>query len=134
MHNNRRHESKTTSRLDEAPVGIEITVGADRSFCKLLPEAIDEALYSLGESVRTAIYFHLENAFGIRRHEIPYRIDDFSDALEKIFGLGARSLEIMFMKHLRNRIGLVCKWDLPKWVVPDLTFKQYVLLMKQNFE
>jgi hypothetical protein len=113
---------------------VELTVGTELIFNKILLEAIDDALSSLSESVKESIYHHLEKIFNIKKYEIPDRIDDFSDALEKIFGLGARSLEIMFMKHLHNRIGIICKWDLPKWVVPELTFKQYVLLMKQNFE
>lgn len=105
------------------------------NFGQILLEAIDEALLSLGEGVKTTIYFHLEDLFMIKRQEIPYRIDDFSSALERIFGLGARHLEIMFMKSLHSKIGLVCQWPTwCKWVVPEVTFQEYVCLMKQKFE
>jgi hypothetical protein len=129
----RGYGRKTTTVLGEV-TPVELTVGTELTFNKILLEVIDDALSFLGESVKEYIYYHLEKIFNIKKYEIPHRIDDFSDALERIFGLGARPLEVMFMKHLHDRIGIVCKWDLPKWVVPELTFKQYVLLMKQNFE
>lgn len=126
-------------RGNSVPVSVEVTpfeltVGTELTFNKILLEAIDSALSSLGESVKESVYYNMEKIFSIKRYDIPFRIDDFSKALERIFGPGARPLEIMFMKHLHDRVGIVCKWDLPKWVVPDLTFKQYVLLMKQNFD
>lgn len=71
----------------------------------------------------------------IKRQEIPHRIDDFSNALERIFGLGARHLEIMFMKSLHSTIKLVCNWPTwCKWVIPEVTFQEYVCLMKQKLE
>lgn len=105
------------------------------NFDQILLEAIDEALLSLGEGVKTTIYFHLEDLFMIKRQEIPHRIDDFSNALERIFGLGARHLEIMFMKSLHSTIKLVCNWPTwCKWVIPEVTFQEYVCLMKQKLE
>jgi len=47
-------------------------------FDQLLAEAIDEALLSLGESVRTSIYFHLWDQFEIRKQEIPRRLGSSS--------------------------------------------------------
>lgn len=108
---------------------------SEKDFEQILFEAIDETLSNLGESVKTAIYFHLEALFKIKKQEIPYRLGDFSDALERIFGLGTRYLEISFMKNLHSKIGLVCKWPTwCKWVVPEVTFQEYVCLMKQKFE
>lgn len=110
-----------------------------RSFEQILLEAIDEALSSLGESVKKSIYFHVENSFNIKRQEIPQKIDTFSKALEQIFGLGARHLEISFMKSLHPKIKVTCKWPeyewpLSKWIVPEMTFQEYVRLMQQRFE
>lgn len=109
------------------------------SFNKILLEAIDETLFSLGESVKTSIYFHLEETFNIKRREIPLRINDFSNALERIFGIGARHLEILFMKNLRAKIGVTCewpalKWPACKWIIPEVTFQECVDLMKRKFE
>ena len=69
-----------------------------KKFETVLVEAVDEAFSTLGESVKTSIYFHLEHKFIIPKQDIPYRIDDFSDALERIFGIAAKHLEILIMK------------------------------------
>jgi hypothetical protein len=95
--------------------------------------AIDEALSSLGESVKTSIYFHLAESFNIKREEIPRRINEFSNGLERIFGMGAKQLEILFMKNLHAKIGVTCEWPTFKWIIPDVTFQEYVDLMKQNY-
>jgi len=51
-------------------------------FNRLLLEAVDEGLSSMGESSRQAVYFHIEKNSNIRRHEIPCRIEDFDTAIE----------------------------------------------------
>jgi hypothetical protein len=110
-----------------------------KKFNNLLLEAIDEAFFSLGESVRVAIYFHLENTFEIKKSDIPISVADFSTALVKIFGSGARCLEILFMKNLHAKVEVACRWPayeypLCKWIVPEMTFQEYVRLMLQSFE
>ena len=110
-----------------------------KSFDQILLDAIDEALSSLGENVKFSIYFHLEDLFKIRKQEVPSRLSDFSNALEKIFGLGARHLEIMFMKNLHDKIKVTCKWPAYEWplskcVIPEMKFQEYVRIMRQNFE
>lgn len=57
-----------------------------------------------------------------------------SDALEQIFGSGARTLEILIMKKLHEKIGSRYKWEGPNWLVPELTFSQYVELLKLFYE
>lgn len=107
----------------------------DDTFEHFLLEAIEEALSGFGENVKTAVFLHLEENFNIKKEEIPRKIVDFQAALEHFFGLGARSLEILFMKSLHSKIELVCKWPTwCKWVIPDVTFQEYVCLVKQKFE
>jgi len=76
-----------------------------RDFTKLLLEAVDETLSSLGSSSKRAIYFYLERNFSIKKQEIPNRIEEFTDAIEKLFGNGAKILEIQIMKHLHENLG-----------------------------
>lgn len=105
------------------------------TFEHILLEAIEEALSGLGENVKKAVFFHLEENFNIKEKEIPQRIGDFQAALEQVFGLGARNLEILFMKSLHSKIELVCKWPTwCKWVIPEVTFQEYICLMKRKFE
>lgn len=101
----------------------------EATFEKVMLEAVDEALASLGESVRQAIYFHLEKKFKIAKNEIPNRIDDFAKGLEKIFGLGARFIEILIMKNLYGKIGEPLKWEENK----EFSFIGYVEAAKQTF-
>ena len=103
-------------------------------FYQVLLEAVEEAFTSLGEPVEQKIFCTLEKSFGIRRSEIPRRIEDFSAALEKIFGLGAVQLEISVVKRLHKKVLTEYKWNAPEWVVKELTFKEYVNIVKQNFE
>jgi len=73
-------------------------------FEEVLMEAIDESFSSLGEKVKYAVYFHLENNYNIRKSTIPYRIGEFTEAIEDIFGLGAQLVEIRIMKTLYTRL------------------------------
>ncbi len=100
-----------------------------KDFDKLLFQAVDEGLSSIGESPKQAIYFHLEKAFKIKKYEVPYRIDDFADAIEKIFGLGANFLEILIMKYLYEKVGQTVQLHLSK----DFTFTEYVAATKRSF-
>lgn len=76
----------------------------EKTFNKLLLEAVDSALSSLGDSAKQSVYSHLENKFALRKDEIPNRIEDFDSGLEKIFGAGTRFLEIMIMRKLYNEL------------------------------
>lgn len=109
-------------RLEEFKVG-------GKFFERLFLEAVDEALASLGESAKQSVFFHLENKFEIKRNEIPKRIEDFAEGLEKIFGAGAQYLEILIMKGLYERIGRPLEWDKCK----ELVFAEYVVAAKRSF-
>ena len=109
--------------------GIQRLPRKRKAFEKLLTEAVDEALTSLGESAKQSIYFHLENKFKIAKKDIPYKLEDFADGLEKIFGLGARFIEILIMKNLFEKIGQPLEWNQNK----ELEFVEYVAAAKQSF-
>ena len=108
-------------------VGVR-TLAKRSEFDKLLVSAIDEALTSLGESVKQSIYFHIENKFKVARNDIPENLEDFQGGLEKIFGTGARFIEILIMKNLHTKIGLPLKMD-----SEQLEFVEYVGVAKRGF-
>jgi len=101
-----------------------------RDFERLLLEAVDEGLSSLGEPSKQAIYFHLKKSFNIKRQEIPYKIESFAKAIEKIFGLGANFLEIWIMKRLYEKIGRAFEWHEPT----EFAFIEYVAAAKRIFQ
>jgi len=93
------------------------------NFEEALLEAIDEGLSVLGESAKQAVYCHLGKTFKITWQNIPYRLEEFTDAIEGIFGAGAKILEIQIMKCLFKKVGHTFKnYPRPK----DLTFTEYV--------
>jgi len=75
------------------------------AFDTLLLQAIDETLNSLGKSVGQSIYFHIENTLSVARTEIPQNLKEFQEGLEKIFGAGARFIEVLIIKNLHTRSG-----------------------------
>ena len=75
------------------------------TFEEVLLEAIDESFSWLGESEKQAIYFILEKRYKISKQEIPHRIEEFTEAIEDIFGLGAKIIEIRIMKNLFSKMG-----------------------------
>jgi len=99
-----------------------------REFDKLLQSAIDEALISLGESVRQAIYYHIENKFSVPRDNVPENLEEFQLGLEKIFGAGARFIEILIMKNLHSKMQLPLEVD-----SLELEFIDYVNAAEESF-
>ncbi len=105
-------------------------------FDKLLSEAIDEELCSLGEPIKNYLYNHLENNYGIQKQEIPKKIIIFSKMLHKIFGLGASRLEIKFMEKLYSKIKVKIEFpedNWSKWIENDASFSAYVEELRQSF-
>ncbi len=102
---------------------------AERAFEKLLGEAIDDALQTLGDSARQSIYFHLEDRFKVTKDDIPRRLEDFEQGLERIFGPGSRFLEILIMQKLYEKTGKPLDWDETK----ELLFIDYVKAAKQSY-
>jgi hypothetical protein len=75
------------------------------NFEEVFLEAIDEEFSCLGETGKRTIYFYLETKYKIKKHDIPVRIEAFTEAIEDIFGTGAKLLEIRILKNLFKKIG-----------------------------
>ena len=113
--------------LEGGDILANIDYHPDDEFNLVMLEAVDEALSFLGESAKRAIYYHLEEKFKIRREEIPIKIDDFAKAIEEIFGMGAKIIEMQIMKSLYKRVGRNFKY-VPK--EKDLLFTAYLKAVK----
>jgi len=92
---------------------------------KILLEAVDEGLSSLGDSPKQAIFFHLENTFKIKKEKIPANLREFEKALERIFGPGAPYLEKLIVKRLYEKLGLEFE-EIESW-----NFLEYVNNLKE---
>jgi hypothetical protein len=97
------------------------------NFKELLLESVDDGLSVLGDSGKQVVYYHLEENFKIKRQDIPYKIKEFTDAIERIFGAGAKILEIKIMRSLFKKGGYALKKYLK---LQNLTFIEYVTTAK----
>lgn len=122
-------QPKVQRNINETVSAGEETPPRNRVFKELLLEAVDEELSSLGDSPKRAIYFYLEKTFNIKKLDIPNKIDEFANAIEKIFGHGAKHLEIQIMKRLYEKIGHSFEYFPEK---DDLLFTEYMEACMQN--
>ena len=76
-----------TKQLTHIPIKL-----CQEQFNKLLVEAIDDALTTLGEPVKNTFTNIYENDFDLNKDEIPKKIDEFSFIIHNIFGLGAQQV------------------------------------------
>jgi PAS domain-containing protein len=80
-----------------------------RGFEELLLEAVDEALSSLGGSLRQETYLQLEESFNVKKQEIPYKTEAFAKAIEQIFGSDVVDVEILILNRLYEKVGATFK-------------------------
>lgn len=99
------------------------------NFDELLLDSIDDAFLSLGEPVKKSIYYNIEQHFHVTRKDIPQKLPQFQEGLERIFGLGARFLEILIMKNLYAKTGCPLNVGQKK----QLEFIKYVEAARQSF-
>ena len=97
-------------------------------FEKLLIDAVEEGLSSLGDSCKDPIYFYLKRRFQVEKQEIPYKIEAFTRALEEISGAGARLIEIRIIEALHQRVNQFKYFPKQR----DITFAEYVTAIR-NF-
>ena len=100
------------------------------SFEKLLLEAVDQGFSMFGDLSKEAVYLHLVEAFNINKNEIPYKIEEFVNAIEKTFGFSAKILQIQILKHLHKKVGHGFKYHSKNG---DLKLTDYVAALRQFF-
>ena len=106
----------------------------ENSFETAILDAVDESFAPFGSFGKQVIYLNLENTFKIKKQEIPYKIEEFTNAIEQIFGTGAKLIEIRIIEALHERNQDFTHF--PK--KGELAFAEYVddlrsFLRPQNF-
>ena len=94
--------------------------GGPAEFHDVLLEAVDEGLLALGESVRQAIYRHMDRRYSIRREDLPEKAGEFAEALRDMLGAASEVL----LKYMARR--LYAKLKLGYEEKPDWSFLDYV--------
>jgi hypothetical protein len=98
-------------------------------FNRIFLESVDEGLSCLGEIPKQLLYSQLEKMFSLNKNELQFRLDDFSGALEEIFGAGANFIEIQIMKNLHSKTRCNFEWR----ELTNFKFSRYVSLIKLSF-
>jgi hypothetical protein len=93
-------------------------------------EAVDESFSSFGHSFKQTIYFQLENTFKIKKQEVPLKIKDFANAVEQIFGIGAKIIEMKIIEVLHEKTHDFMYF--PK--KEDLVFTEYVASLRRFYD
>ena len=75
----------------------------ENSFETAILDAVDAGFAPFGRFGKQVIYLHLESTFKIKKQEIPYKIEEFADAIEQILGAGAKLIEIRIIEALHER-------------------------------
>jgi hypothetical protein len=73
-------------------------------FKTTIMEAIDESFSSFSNSDKERIYFYLENTYKIMKTQIPRKIENFTNAIEQMFGIGAKLIEIKIVEAVHKRV------------------------------
>ena len=98
-------------------------------FERITLEAVDEVFSSLGQLCKLVIYLELEKTFKIKKNEIALRTEDFANAIERIFGAGAKLIELRIIETLHGKM--------PNFVffpnIEDIVFSEYVAALKRFF-
>ena len=99
------------------------------TFEAVMLEAVDEIFSSFGRSCKHAIYFQLDHIFKIKKYDIPFKIEEFADALEQFFRIGAKFIELKIIEKLHKKI--------PNFIyspkMGDLVFADYVASLRRFF-
>ena len=72
---------------------------------EMILRVIENGLNALGNSPKQAIWIFLENDYNVNRDDLPENIEDFSEGLQKIFGLGYKFLDALFCHYLQEETG-----------------------------
>ncbi|MEM3523604.1 MAG: hypothetical protein QXU11_05495 [Thermoproteota archaeon] len=70
---------------------------------------IDKGLSRLGGTVKHVVYWYIENEYGLKREEIPEKPEEFIRGLEKMYGPGARVIELNILKEFKEEFGVACE-------------------------
>lgn len=97
------------------------------NFEAIVIEAVDEVFSLIGHSCKQAIYFQLENTFRIKKQEIPLKVKDFTNAIEQIFGIGAKFIEMKIIEVLHEKTQDFVYFPEKE----DLVFTEYVASLRR---
>jgi signal peptidase len=89
--------------------------------------SIDEAFSCFGDQAKALLYRHLEKNFGIKKKELPQKLDAFTAAMQKIFGPNAAKMDLLLIHTFKKNLLFGCKVDPNSY-----PFQEFVQQVKEN--
>jgi len=76
-------------------------------FNRLFSESLDETLNQiLGDSLTKTLQHYLQSSFSLNKNDVPLRVEEFAEALEKTLGAEAMIIEKTIVKHLYAKLEI----------------------------
>jgi hypothetical protein len=67
---------------------------------------VDEGVGFLDKHGKAAMYYQVEKRFDLKREEIPKKLEVFGEALDGLFGYGAKIIEFQIIRNLSEKLDL----------------------------
>jgi hypothetical protein len=99
---------------------------AEDAFKIVITETVNEIFSSFCNLDKQSFYLRLEQTYKIKKQEIPCKIENFVDAIEQMFGVGAKLIEIRITEALHKRVPEFTFF--PK--EGEVDFKEYVTSLR----
>jgi len=92
----------------KTPLEVELfqneQITGENKFNKTIIDSVDNSFSSFHNLDKQEIYFNLEKTFKIAKKDIPWKIKGFANALEKMFGAGAKVIEIKIIEAIHDKL------------------------------
>lgn len=103
LHKRKKNMTQTTTLNTTCILQPNNNEQITASYEATIIDAIDESLAAFGKTAKQAVYYQLETAFCIKKDEIPFKIRKFAEAIEKLFGPGAKLIEMKIIEALHEK-------------------------------
>lgn len=86
--------------INSEKIELSLSEETEKTFEELIVEVIDQVLLSLDPRVKNSFYSILKTDYNLDKNDIPYRIGDFVNALEEVYGISALLVEVAILKKV----------------------------------
>lgn len=89
-----------TQNINSEKIELNLSEETEKTFEELIVEVIDQVMLSLDPRVKKSFYNILKTDYNLDKNDIPYRIGDFVNALEEVYGISALLIEVAILKKV----------------------------------
>jgi hypothetical protein len=110
------------------------TLAPKDAFNNIILDAINQTLSSLGKTRKRKVFLYLKKELGIDRQDVPFRLAEFSRAIETVLPTEAFNFKTKLLIEIQRRFEEEA--IRPKnfdCLVPNLTFEDYIQIKQLLF-